>query len=61
MPEQDDKTVFKTIEGLTTVSPEKLEAFRKTVEERVIPRIERVVKERRLRAAQSRLRLKFWS
>jgi hypothetical protein len=61
MPEQDEKSVFKTIEGLTPVSADKMEAFRKTVEERVIPKIERVVKERRLQAAQSRLRLKFWT
>jgi hypothetical protein len=61
MPKDEEKSALATIEGLTPVSVEQLEDFRKAMEEQVIPEIEEIVERRRLLAAESRLQLKFWS
>lgn len=55
MTDENTKSVFEKIDGLTAVDPDQLEEFKRAMNEEVIPEIVRTVEERRLRAAESRL------
>lgn len=50
-----EKGLFDLIEGLQPVDPNALAEFARAMTEDVIPEIVKVVEERRLRAAESRL------
>jgi hypothetical protein len=54
MDEKEAKSVFELIDGLKPVDPQKLEAFEKAMTDHVIPEIEKIIDERRLKAAESR-------
>lgn len=57
---ENEKNVFELIEGFTPVAPNVFAEFARAMNDDVIPEIVRVVDERRLRAAESRLwQLKF--
>jgi hypothetical protein len=60
MTKKEEKSVFELVEGLTPIAPDKLTELRKAMAE-VVPEIEKIVEERRLQAAESRLQLKFWT
>lgn len=52
--ENDD--VFDLVEGLKPVDPKRLHDFEKTMKDKVVPEIVKVVEQRRLFAAESRVR-----
>lgn len=53
--DENEKSVFDLIDGLQPVNPNALAEFARVMTDDVIPEIVRVVDERRLRAAESRL------
>jgi len=53
--DNQEKDVSDVIKGLTPVDPKVLEAFTREMTDQVIPEILRVVEERRVLAAESRL------
>jgi hypothetical protein len=52
---QEEKSVFDLIEGFTLVDPSALADFTQAMTQDVIPEIVKVVEERRVLAAESRL------
>jgi hypothetical protein len=52
--EKSQSDVLKAIEGLTRVDPDALAEFRRAMNEEVIPKIIKVVEERRVLAAETR-------
>lgn len=55
MDDNKEPDVSQIIKGLTPVDPEALEDFKREMTDKVIPEIIRVVEERRMLAAESRL------
>lgn len=56
MDKNDNEDVFKLVEGLKPVDPTKLVEFERTMKDEVVPDIVKVVEQRRLFAAESRVR-----
>jgi len=56
MDKNDNEDVFKLVEGLKPVDPKKLVEFERTMKDEVVPDIVKVVEQRRLFAAESRVR-----
>lgn len=52
--EKPPKSVFDVVEGLTPVTEDATEEFRRAMSDEVIPEIEKVIEERRLLAARTR-------
>jgi hypothetical protein len=56
MDKNDNEDVFKLVEGLKPVDPKKLVEFERTMKDEVVPDIVKAVEQRRLFAAESRVR-----
>jgi hypothetical protein len=56
MDKNDNDDVFKLVEGLKPVDPKKLVEFERTMKDEVVPDIVKAVEQRRLFAAESRVR-----
>jgi hypothetical protein len=56
MDNKDNEDVFKLVEGLKPVDPKKLVEFERAMKDEVVPDIVKVVEQRRLFAAESRVR-----
>ena len=52
---EENSTAPKEIEGVHEIDPQRLQEFKRLMTEEVIPEIVKVVEDRRLRAAKSRL------
>jgi hypothetical protein len=55
MAKVPEQKLLDKIEGLTEVDPQQIQDFKRLMTEEVIPEIAKVVEERRLKAAESRL------
>jgi hypothetical protein len=55
MAKVPEQKLLDKIEGLTEVDPQQIQDFKRLMTEEVIPEIVKVVEERRLKAAESRL------
>ena len=54
MPKTEDNSLVAQIKGVTKVDPKQVGDFKRVMTEEVIPEIEKIVEERRLKAAESR-------
>ena len=56
MDKKESEDVFQLVDGLKPVDPKTLAEYERTMKDEVVPAIVKVVEQRRLFAAESRLR-----